>query len=137
MESVGNKDGRLFNQPRQEVSASEDAYTRYQQMKHPPERKDTLHTNATWNNEVGYGLVDATAAVEMAKRESSVTTYIRNKVFDNEDVELHRDKYVEIEHVRVDSGGLLHIDEEKRAILKSSVRIKKGGYFTIYNVSEE
>lgn len=94
---------------------------------------DTLHTNATWNNEVGYGLVDATKAIEMAKSESAVTTYIRNRVFGNEDVELYRDKYVEIEHVRVDSGGQLHVDEEERAILKSSVRIKKGGIFTIYN----
>ena len=100
-------------------------------------QKDTLHTNAAWNNEVGYGLVDATAAVEMAKEEGTVTTYIRNRVFGDEEIELYRDKYVEIEHVRVDSGGQLHIDEEKRAILKSSVRIKKGGIFTIYNVSEE
>ena len=96
-------------------------------------QKDTLQTNGTWNNEVGYGLVDATAAIEMAKEVSDVTTYVRNRTISEEGNEYYQDSFVEIEHVTVDSGGQLHIDEEQRAIIKSSVRIKKGGYFTIYN----
>lgn len=99
-------------------------------------QKDSVHAHGRWNIEMGYGLVDATSAVKMAKV-FPVTSYVENLNIGAGEFESYDNSFVEIEHVTVESGGQLHIDEEKRAILKSSVRIKKGGYFTIYNVSEE
>ena len=96
-------------------------------------QKDSIHAHGKWNIEMGYGLVDATAAVQMAK-EFSVTAYVEYLNVGAGDNEYYGNSFVEIEHVTVEPEGQLHIDEEKRAILKSSVRIKKGGYFTIYNV---
>lgn len=81
---------------------------------------------------MGYGLVDATAAVKMAKA-LPVTAYVEYLTVNAGDHEYFGNSFVELEHVAVEPEGQLHIDEEKRAILKSSVRIKQGGYFTIYN----
>ena len=44
---------------------------------------DQSHSNGTWNNEMGYGLVDAYAAVQMAKALSSpADLYIRDTISD-------------------------------------------------------
>ena len=96
-------------------------------------QKDSVHAYGTWNIEMGYGLVDATAAVKMAQ-EFPETAYVEYLEVKADEHEYYRNSFVEVEHVTVESGGELHIDAEKRAFLKSSVRIKKGGYFTIYNV---
>ena len=82
---------------------------------------------------MGYGLVDATAAVKMAERYAA-STCVWNRVFDNYD---HGWGYfegskVDVEDVTVDSCGVLTIVKEEKAILKSSVRVKKGGELIIY-----
>ena len=97
-------------------------------------QKDSLHTFGGWNNELGYGLVDATAAVEMAKRYASATC-VWNRVFDDNEngFGYFKESKVDVEDVTVDSSGVLTIIKENSAILRSSVRVKKGGELIIYN----
>lgn len=93
---------------------------------------DTIHVNGTWNNEVGYGLIDAAAAVDIAKK-TAVTTYIKNQDFN--DVGLEADFYdinVELENVTIGPEGYMEIYKEEDATLKSSVIVRKGGIFHIY-----
>ena len=93
-------------------------------------QKDASHINNAWNNEVGYGLVDATAAVEMAER-AAVTTYVRNQVLD---CDIDYSNYnVELENVTIEPNVFIEIGKENEAILKSSVKIMKGGSLIIYN----
>lgn len=93
---------------------------------------DTIHVNGTWNNEVGYGLIDAAAAVDVAKK-TAVTTYIKNQVFDDMGLEADfNDINVELENVTVGPEGYIEIYKEEDAILKSSVIVRKGGIFHIY-----
>ncbi|MBR5841226.1 MAG: S8 family serine peptidase [Bacteroidaceae bacterium] len=95
-------------------------------------QKDSIHAHGKWNIEMGYGLIDATAAVKMAQK-YHMTTYVEYIEVNTGEHEYFGNSYVEIENVTVNPGGQLHIDEEKRAILKSSVQVKRGGHFTIYN----
>ncbi len=98
---------------------------------------DTIHKNGTWNNEMGYGLVDATAAVEFAKK-TAETTYIRNQTFDRStQIEYYYDKNIELENVVVESGGRLEIDKDNAVLLKSSVWVMKGGELKIYKQPEQ
>ena len=93
---------------------------------------DTIHVNGTWNNEVGYGLIDAAAAVNVAKK-TAVTTYIKNQVFDDMGLEADfNDINVELENVTIGPEGYIEIYKEEDAILKSSVIVRKGGIFHIY-----
>ena len=93
-------------------------------------QKDNSHINNAWNNEVGYGLVDATAAVAMAER-SAVTTYIRNQVLDS-DID-YSDYNVELENVTIEPDVFIEIGKDNEAVLRSSVKVMKGGSLTIYN----
>ena len=93
---------------------------------------DTLHKNGTWNNEMGYGLVDATAAVEMAKI-TAVTTYIQNQVFNSDtQIEYYYDKNVELENVTIEPEGRLEIDKDNTVRLRSLVRVVKGGELKVF-----
>ena len=89
---------------------------------------DSIHTSGTWNEEVGYGLVDAAAAVERAAKDL-VTTYVKDVVID--DYESYDDICVEMENVTVEDGGYVESFHEKYAILKSIV-VKKGGYLLVH-----
>ena len=91
-------------------------------------QSDTMHISGTWNNEVGYGLIDAAAAVDIAKKKAE-TICIRDQVFDNSSLERYYEGInVEIENVTVEPRGVLEIAKEKTAILRSSVRVKKHGF---------
>ena len=95
-------------------------------------QNDNVHANGTWNSEVGYGLLDASAAVDIAKA-TAVTTYIKNKVFDDSVSDTYyRDINVELENVTVEPGGVLEIEKENTVLLKSSVKVKKDGFFMIF-----
>ena len=93
-------------------------------------QKDASHINNTWNNEVGYGLVDATAAVAMAER-ATITTYIRNQILDNDDD--YSNYNVELENVTIEPDVFIEIGKDNEAILRSSVRVMQGGSMIIYN----
>lgn len=88
---------------------------------------DSIHTSGTWNEELGYGLVDAAAAVERVAKDL-VTTYVKDVVID--DYRDYDDICIEMENVTVDDGGYLESFYEKVTILKSIV-VKKGGYLFV------
>ena len=75
-------------------------------------------------------VVDATAAVAMAER-SAVTTYIRNQVLDS-DID-YSDYNVELENVTIEPDVFIEIGKDNEAVLRSSVKVMKGGSLTIYN----
>lgn len=89
---------------------------------------DSLRPYGTWNEEMGYGLVDAGAAVRIADK-ASRTTYIRDMVIGFERV---IDYDIEIENIVVTDGGLLDIDKERSVFLKRNVHIEKGGTMFIH-----
>ena len=91
---------------------------------------DTIHVNGTWNNEVGYGLIDAAAAVDIAKK-TAVTTYIKNQEIDEEMLD-YDDVNVELENVIIGSEGVIEIDKQQNVVLRPSILVKKGGRLVIY-----
>ena len=90
---------------------------------------DDVHLNGTWNEEMGYGLIDAGAAVKIAYR-ASRTTVIKDELIDG--YAHYMDYDVEVENVVVENGGLLEIDKEHNVLLKRNVLIEKGGEFRIF-----
>ena len=91
---------------------------------------DTIHVNGTWNSEVGYGLIDAAAAVDIAKK-TAVTTYIKNQEIDEEMLD-YDDVNVELENVIIGSEGVIEIDKQQNVVLRPSILVKKGGRLVIY-----
>ena len=90
-------------------------------------QKDSIHSHGTWNNEMGYGLIDATAAVGMARRYAA-STCVWSQLYNEEYFE---DPYIDVEDVTVEPDEHLHFFKNKRATLKSSVYIKKGAELLI------
>ncbi len=91
---------------------------------------DTIHTSGTWNEEVGYGLVDAGAAVALAYK-ASRTSYYRDMTIN--DLIIEYDYDVELENVTIiPPYGFLEIDKVYTTILRSSVIVEKGGRLIIY-----
>ena len=93
---------------------------------------DTVHWSGTWHEEVGYGLIDAAAAVTAVPQEVLVTHY-RNKVIDGSDACFYYN--VEIENVRVKSiADFLELGAVNRLMVKSSFVVEKGARLEIENV---
>lgn len=91
---------------------------------------DTIHTSGTWNEEVGYGLVDAAAAAALAYK-ASRTTYFRNMIID--DLIIDYDYDFELENVTIAAPyGILEIDKIYTVILRSSVKVEKGAKLSIF-----
>ena len=99
-------------------------------------QKYAAHECGTWNNEVGYGLVDATAAVELAKKP---TVYVWNQSHyeDADGFFSVSDKDIDVKNVTVGYGEQLHIFKNKKAVLRSSVRVEEGGEVLISYPLEE
>lgn len=90
---------------------------------------DSLRPYGKWNEKMGYGLVDAGAAVRIADK-ASRTTYIKDlEIWGSERA---ADYDIEVENVVVTDGGLLDIDKERSVFLKRNVHIEKGGTMFIY-----
>ena len=94
---------------------------------------DGEHPNGTWNTEVGYGFVDAAAAVDMVK----ATTYVWDQGFYDEEDGYFERPNVDVRNITVEDGEHFHIIKEKTAILRSSVRVKGGGELLILQPLEE
>lgn len=95
---------------------------------------DTVHWSGTWNNEMGYGLIDAGAAVTTPLKDLLVSRY-RNQVVDSTYNDGCFQYNVEAENVRVLSpDGFLELGAEKRVLIKSSFFVEKGAGLHIYNV---
>ena len=92
--------------------------------------KDDLHIYGTWNNEVGYGFVDAAAAVELAM---PTTSYVWKQDIYNDAYGYFENTNVDVKNITVDTGYQFHIFKSNGAILRSSVKIKQGGELLIFN----
>lgn len=91
--------------------------------------KDSIHTSGIWNEELGYGLVDATAAVTLAAKDVE-TTHIRDVVIDGS--EDYYNTYIEMKNVTIKNEGYVESEFIKSTVLRSSVVIEKGGYLYVH-----
>lgn len=91
-------------------------------------QNDSIHPHGTWNEEMGYGLIDAGAAVKLAEK-ASRTTYVRDTILTNEQFE---DYDVEFENVVIEPDPFVEVDKYNCVILRSSVFVRKGGNFIIF-----
>ncbi len=89
---------------------------------------DSIHPHGTWNEEMGYGLIDAGAAVKLADK-ALRTTYVRDTILTNGQF---KDYDVEFENVIIEPDAFVEVDKYNSVILKSSVFVRKGGKFIIY-----
>lgn len=80
------------------------------------------------NEEIGYGLIDAGAAVKLADK-ALRTTYVRDTILTDGQFE---DYDVEFENVIIEPDALVEVDKYNSVILRSSVFVRKGGIFIIY-----
>lgn len=99
---------------------------------------DTIHWSGTWNEEVGYGLLDATAAVRSVPHEVLVKHY-RNKNLrlggSDGDYDAFFYYNVEVDNVRVDSSAsYLELGAVNKLLIKSSFVVEKGARLEIENV---
>lgn len=82
--------------------------------------------NGTWNNEMGYGLIDAYAAVASA---TCVTVSFTNQtVTSNRSVSGCN---VNVQNVSVQNGAMLSIDAEKETVLNGSFEVQLGSQLEI------
>lgn len=96
-------------------------------------QKDSIRTYGRRNIEMGYGLIDATAAIKMAKR-SAIATHIWNQRCYSGNFE---NSCIDVEDVILEPGNELLLFECQRVLFKSSVQIKAGSKLTIYGKLEE
>ena len=93
---------------------------------------DSLRPYGIWNEEMGYGLVDAGAAVKLADK-AARTTYVKDMWIDGT---LYCCDYdIEIENVEVDGefAGMLEINKDHNVWIKKQFVVEKGATFTIFN----
>lgn len=88
---------------------------------------DSLHTSGTWNEKVGYGLVDAGEAARIAY-EASRTTYFINTTIDGG----YEDYDFEFENAIIEPSATVEIIKEHNAVIRKSMYIMRGGEFYIY-----
>lgn len=85
--------------------------------------KDNTHMNGTWNNEAGYGFVDATAAVNMAR----TRTYVWSKAYYDENYGYFNTTNVDVKNITIESNDVFHIFKSGKAVLRALVKVKEGG----------
>lgn len=90
---------------------------------------DSLRPHGTWNEEMGYGLIDAGAAVQIADK-ATRTTYLRDTVVT--DTKHIIDYDVEIENAVISDEGMVEIDKEHNVLIKKSFLVKKEGIFRVF-----
>ena len=78
---------------------------------------------------MGYGLIDAGAAVQIADK-ATRTTYLRNTVVT--DTKHIIDYDVEIENAIINEDGMVEIDKEHNVLIKKSFLVKKDGIFRVF-----
>jgi subtilisin family serine protease len=85
-----------------------------------------IRPNGKWNNEMGYGLVDAYAAVSNAKCPPS--NYFTHFVYN---YETKTGCNVNVENVKVFKGGNLTISSQNATIINGQFEVELGGYFEV------
>lgn len=98
---------------------------------------DTVHWSGTWNNEMGYGFVNAGAAVSTPLENLLVSKY-RNKVIAPQDQDGCIHYNVEAENVQVLSPeGSLELGAVNKVLIKSSFIVEKGARLEVVNVTPD
>lgn len=90
---------------------------------------DDIHPFGGWNEELGYGLIDAGVAVAIAEK-AAKTTFVNDIIIDG--TELYIDYDVELENVVIEPESFVEIYKDNRVVFKRNVLIKKGAEFLIY-----
>lgn len=93
-------------------------------------QKGGIHRYGTWNEKVGYGLLDATAAVEMAKGTLNTTFVWRQTHYEDADYYFENIN-IDVKDITADDNDDFHLFKDKNVILRSSVKIKKGAELLI------
>ncbi|MDR3011667.1 MAG: hypothetical protein LBU70_00425 [Chitinispirillales bacterium] len=83
--------------------------------------------NGTWNNEMGYGLVDAHAAVSKAM----CWRNIHNVTISNTQSFVTGNCVVDIQNTTVTPTGTLNVRASERVNVSPSFTVQPGGNFTI------
>lgn len=95
---------------------------------------DTIHKSGHWNEEMGYGLIDATAAVTTPVK-NLLTGYYQNKTIDDVDYYVYYN--IDSKNVAVNSDGYLEFGIVNSLRIGSSFYVEKGGRLTVYNATED
>jgi subtilisin family serine protease len=83
-------------------------------------------TNGTWNNEMGYGLIDTYAAIASV---CPTVNFINQIVVNNASVTGCK---IIVQDVIVQNGAMLSIDAEKETIINSNFEVQLGSTLSVY-----
>lgn len=86
--------------------------------------------NGTWNNETGYGLLDAKAAVLMAKEYNKVVTQVSGTTITTPSV--YSGDIIKCNQVMVYPGGVLILSADEEIELTAPFTVQAGGAFEFY-----
>ena len=88
--------------------------------------------NGTWNNEMGYGLIDATAAVRAASTYDCSGVHISNQIMNTSDT-LHYCNVV-MDNILITDSATISIKKSQKIILNSNIKVNKGSVLRISNL---
>lgn len=88
--------------------------------------------NGTWNNEMGYGLIDATAAVRAASTYDCSGVHISNQIMNTSDT-LHYCNVV-MDNILITDSATISIKKSQKIILNSNIKVHKGSRLQISNL---
>lgn len=88
--------------------------------------------NGPWNNEMGYGLIDATAAVEAANTSKHNEVHLSNIVINNDDTLYYRN--VIMDNIQITDSASVLIKKFQKATLDTNIQIEKGVRLKITNL---
>lgn len=91
-------------------------------------------TNGKWNNQMGYGLVDAASAVEMALDKDCRTIYVSNDTISG--VKIINGCNVKLKYVEIKNNSEVVINATEKVMLNPITKISKGARVVVYPVSE-
>ena len=99
-----------------------------------PYSTDTIHRSGTWYEEVGYGLVDAGAAVTTPLKDLIVSHY-RNRVIEYGEYDGYLDYNIEAENIKVCApDACLQLGVVNKLVIKNRFIVEKGSRLELFNV---
>lgn len=88
--------------------------------------------NGTWNNKMGYGLIDATAAVKAARTYKCDEIHISNLVMNKDDTLYYRN--VVMDNIQIKDSASVTIKKFQKITLNSNIQVDKGASFKIIDI---
>jgi subtilisin family serine protease len=95
---------------------------------------DPDHPSGTWNNEMGYGLVDAYAAVQKAACTTVSPVYFTNQTVTT-DTTVTSDCDINVQNVTVTNGATLTLEAGGRVNIISGFEVELGSKFEIKKIN--